>query len=174
MDRSTRVRRVFIVCANFARNIVYYRAGWHGTELVSDTAFYRTINGNFIDIAVLEWCKLFGDLKAKHHWRKVVRDPTRFEQSLLSFIGLTLGEFESYIEQMRTYRDKFLAHLDSDLTMEIPLLETGLRAVEHLHAYLLEHQLDELQFAHSPLSFHEELSLLEAEAEKQYAQLLAT
>jgi hypothetical protein len=40
--------------------------------------FWVIINGNFLDIAVLEWCKLFGDTRGKHYFGKVISDVPAF------------------------------------------------------------------------------------------------
>jgi hypothetical protein len=81
LPHRDRVRRVVLLCCAFARNVAYYRAGWADraqpllSELHPHASFWRQVNGNFLDMAVLDWCKLFGDPKetprkrlAKHHW----------------------------------------------------------------------------------------------------------
>ena len=73
MTKIQRLRRIGLLCRHFARNLAYYRAGWVGSSLVRDSDFWRTVNRNFLDVAVLEWCKLLGDEKARHYWRKTVR-----------------------------------------------------------------------------------------------------
>jgi hypothetical protein len=50
--------------------------------------FWRAVSGNFIDICVLEWCKLFADPNGKHHWSKIVSDPTSFKTQLLDHLGI--------------------------------------------------------------------------------------
>ncbi len=39
---------------------------------------------------------------------------------------------ESYLKDMREYRDKFLAHLDADSTMHIPKMDLAERAINYL------------------------------------------
>jgi hypothetical protein len=46
-------------------------------------------------------------------------------------------KFEEYRIEMRTYRDKFLAHLDSDLVMQIPRLAQAKKSVEIYYEWLL-------------------------------------
>ncbi len=41
---------------------------------------------------------------------------------------------------MRRYRDKFLAHLDSDEVMNIPSLEIAKNAVRFYHTYIVQHE----------------------------------
>src|SRR5258706_12493841 len=88
MTREERLRRVLILCCSFARNLAYYRIG-RTKEFVHLQAqrnptfsFWRAVNVNFIDICVLEWCKLFADSRGKHHWRNIVSDPARFDGEL--------------------------------------------------------------------------------------------
>ena len=120
MDQSDRIRGSGILCCHCVSNVAYYKAGWHEGSLRKDTNFWRGVNSNFLDVAVLEWCKLFADPKAKHHWKKVVSNPEAFWESLLQKLGQEEVYFGSYCKQMRVYRDKFLAHLDAERTMQIP------------------------------------------------------
>ena len=68
MERNKRLRRVGILCCHFARNYAYYNAGWSSKGLKVKDQFWVSLNSNFIDISVIEWCKLFGDYKDKHHF----------------------------------------------------------------------------------------------------------
>ena len=108
--------------------------------------FWIGVNGNFLDIAVLEWCKLF-DRQGKHFWGKVVSDQNVFLRGLLERLGLSDVEFEKYVRQVRVYRDKFLAHLDDEERMEIPFLQTALDSACYLYDYLLDHEEIEGCFA---------------------------
>ena len=122
MTRRDRLRRVVLLCAHFSRNLAYYRAG-HDRLTNASPSFWITIDGNFLDMAVMEWCKLFGDQKGRHSWVKVVTDPSRFEAELLSHLGISPRELEGYVNEMRIYRNKFLAHLDDLPVMDIPFLD---------------------------------------------------
>lgn len=122
MNQRTRVRRVGLLCCHMVRNVAYYQAGRPNGELVSQEDFWCNANSNFLDIAVLEWCKLFGEWNGKHHWRKVVPEPTEFPTALHEGIGITQAEFDAHKSEMKDYRDKFVAHLDSECRMQIPRL----------------------------------------------------
>ena len=78
----------------FARNMAYYRAG-HARLTKSSPQFWISVDGNFIDIVVIEWCKLLGDRKGKHFWANVVGDPSRFEAAMLSHLGMTASELST-------------------------------------------------------------------------------
>ena len=52
-------------------------------------------------------------------------------------MGVTKAQFGSYIQEMRTYRDKFVAHLDSDEVAHVPDLTMTLESVSFLYDYIL-------------------------------------
>jgi hypothetical protein len=54
--------------------------------------------------------KLFADRKAKHHWWMVVADQEAFLQGLCGRLTLTEGLFRAFIQDMKTYRDRLVAH----------------------------------------------------------------
>ena len=126
MTRYERLRRVLILCHHCLTNIAYYRGGRSGRKAAYDTGsnFWLTVSGNFLDAAVLAWCKLFAS-KERQSWRRIVPAASHnaFEAELLKAVGMTAAEWADYIDVMRTYRDKFLAHLDSDNIMNIPELD---------------------------------------------------
>ena len=177
MPKIDRLRRVLTLCQAFARNLAYYRVGWRAEyRHVSDYSknprsanFWRVGNGNFIDKAVLEWCKLFADKKGKHSWEKIVTAPNAFKAALLCHLELDDAAFAAVVESMVCYRDKFLAHLDSDYVMNIPKLDTPLKVVEFYYSWVIEREAMQGELA----SFDPELGVLyrafEKEAETAYA-----
>jgi hypothetical protein len=142
LTRRERLRRVVILCASFARNVAYFRSGQSQIGLearassYARSAFWVQVTNNFLDIAVLE-CKLLGDDNDKHFWRNVVDDPTAFEASLLSHLEMTESDFADFTKKMRRYRDKFVAHLDSDAKMDIPRLTAALAANSFYHRHIV-------------------------------------
>jgi hypothetical protein len=59
---------------------------------------------------------------------------------MLGHLGMTGDQLAIYITEMRTYRDKFLAHLDDLRTMNIPFLDTARSAVEFYHRQVVERE----------------------------------
>jgi len=102
--------------------------------------FWLAVNGNFVDMCVLEWCKLFGDRKAQHHWSKVVREPEVFEKLFFDHFNVDQAEFQKTIDIMRQYRDHFVAHLDSERIMNVPSFDIPKRAVWFYYAYIVAHE----------------------------------
>lgn len=147
MTKRQRMRRVAILCCNFMRNLAYYRTGnkftigWKSGAVSTDASFWRTVNGNFIDQCILDWCKLFGDKKGKHYWGSIVADKVQFEASMLRRLRTSAKSFEKYRLEMREYRDKFVAHLDSEPVMHIPRRALAKRSIEFYFEYLSKHEV---------------------------------
>jgi hypothetical protein len=136
------------MCGYFMRNLAYYRAGFReglsGKKELRGRGqhFWQHSSSNFLDAAVLEWCKLFGgERDSKYHWSKIVSDPTTFEPELLRHLGVDADTFAKCIEKMRHYRDKFVAHLDYEKIMYIPDFDLAKAAVEFYHAHVLKNEL---------------------------------
>jgi len=148
MPRRNRLRRVVILCQSVAWNLAYYRVGRREeyrhisdfTKNPKSANFWIRANNNFIDTCVLEWCKLFADKKGKHYWGKIVADRDGFRAALLHHLGVDEAAFAKEIESMVRYRDKFLAHLDSDHVMHIPNLDIPTKAAWFYYAYIVEHE----------------------------------
>lgn len=150
MTRRQRLRRIAILCCHCLRNTAFYRA-WHqvgNPQRIEQ--FWISVNSNFLDIAVLEWCKIFADLHGMHFWRKVISDPDGFWAGLLKELELTETQFGEYVAQMRTYRDQFVAHLDSEEVMHIPHLHTAIASSQYLYDYLLTHEEEDNCFHDAP------------------------
>lgn len=136
LTKTERLRRVALLCCHFARNLAYYRA-WHDRLTPGNYGeILATIDGNFIDMAVIEWCKLFGERKGKHYWEKVVSHQG-FEAEMVKHLDESSERFKNYINEMREYRDKFLAHLDDERIMKIPKMDQAKEAVDFLYGYLV-------------------------------------
>jgi hypothetical protein len=134
MANLNRPRRGALLCAHFIRNLAYFRAGWNRLQIKFPAVeIWATINSNFLDIAVLEWCKLFADQSAKHGWRKVLVDSSSFLPQLLSDCSVSDVEWAAYIQKMRKYRDEFVAHLDDSSRMDIPEMGVAQKAAIYLY-----------------------------------------
>jgi hypothetical protein len=174
MSRRDRLRRVVILCCNFAVHLAYYRVGQRpeheifGNARNAEANFWRTASNNFIDICVLEWCKLFAERKGKHCWLHVVADPVNFRGKLLQHLGLDGTAFEREVEAMRHYRNKFLAHLDSEHRMSIPSLEIAKEAVWFYLDYVVQNEVTPGDLAGLPVVLDPGYAQCEAEARKIY------
>ncbi len=139
LNKKQRLRRVALLCCHFTRNFAYRRAGHDRLTGGKYSQILVTIDGNFLDMAVIEWCKLFGDRKGKHYWKKVVSSQI-FEVEMLAHLNRSDHQFEDYIKEMREYRDKFLSHLDDQLVMNIPRLDLAMAGVKFYYEYLVHQE----------------------------------
>lgn len=112
--------------------------------------FWITLNGNFIDTCLLEWCKLFGDLKAKYHWSRCITDADHFLGGLYARTGMDAAAFEAFRVEVRAYRDKFVAHLDELNQIQIPRLQPVIDSVHYLYQYLHDVEDDVEAFIDAP------------------------
>ncbi|MFZ0589341.1 MAG: hypothetical protein WAM39_02545 [Bryobacteraceae bacterium] len=77
--------------------------------------FWRLLYGQLLDIAVLDWCKLFGSDDEEHqpvHWKNVFEDHDGFRSDMLKAVNATKSDWDAYWKEMKTYRDTHVAHLD--------------------------------------------------------------
>jgi hypothetical protein len=109
-------------------------------------------------MCVIDWCKLFGDDKTKpkgwgeHYWGKVVSDPARFERELLQRLNISAPDFEDYRIEMRTYRDRFVAHLDNDRIAQISDLDLAQQALEFYYDYIVTNEAQPGDLAYLPVN----------------------
>lgn len=128
-----------VICYSIIRNIAFYRAGWTTAEngnkqLVLDDDFWRTVNGNFLEMAALNWCKLFFDRGGKHHWKCIlpVEHHEAFREKLLSSNSLTEEDYREKSKLIGDYRNKHLAHADHRTKLFYPETELLLKSAEVL------------------------------------------
>jgi hypothetical protein len=150
ISRKAKLYNVLRLSASFVRNLAYYRVGWseehkHLLDKGNDD-FWRVVNANFLDMSVLDWCKLFGEEGGKHHWRKIVTDPVTFEAGLLAHLALDEEAFNKHVRMIRKYRDKWVAHLDLDSKGCYPALEVAKQAVWFLWAHIMKHEVEPTEF----------------------------
>lgn len=174
VSRPHRLRRVVLLCCTFARNLAFYRAGQREQHRLlfdrrhAGANFWRVVNGNCIDICVLEWCKLFADETADHHWGRIVTDPATFKQALLTQLGIDEVAFKREIKEMRHYRDKFVAHLDSEPVMTIPRLDRAKQSVWFYHAHIVGREANEGDLTGLPMDLDAGYAQAEEEAATVY------
>lgn len=169
MTRDQRLRRVLILICHFTRNLAYYKAGWDGKSLVRNEEFWVGINGNCLDISVLEWCKLFGDKRDPHFWKSIVDSGSTFEDELYSLVG-SQGFWDAYVLKMREYRDKFVAHLDNEFTAHIPSMDDALAVSRHYYEWVAVEATLSGAIGGLPSDLEEFYQRHYKEAEKQYRE----
>ncbi len=103
--------------------------------------FWRLIHGNQLDIAVLEWCKVFGSDGEATHWKKIVPPAShdQFRDSLFAAVGVTAEEWVAYWNEMKTYRDNQVAHhIELNTDSNYPVLDLALKSSFFYYSYLIK------------------------------------
>lgn len=102
--------------------------------------FWRLILGNQLDIAVLEWCKVFGSDGEATHWKKIVppANHDQFRNRLLVSISVTADEWLAYWNEMKAYRDNLLAHhIEMNKVANYPVLDLACESSFFYYSYLI-------------------------------------
>jgi hypothetical protein len=155
--------------------MAYYCVGWEVElrplfERNPDSGnFWKTVNGNCLDMCVLDWCKLFGGRNENYSWKRVVEDPDAFKSALLEHLGLDDAAFGGQLRTFREYRDKWVAHLDSERIGLYPTLDTAKEAVWFYYEWLGREQVDQEIGSKTIEAGYKEC---EEEARMVYAQVL--
>ena len=143
VSSSNRAKSAALVCCHFARNLAYYNAS-QGFLTLDKEGFWLTVIGNFVDVCVLEWCKLFGNRNGKCHWENVLKQPNVFKQDLLNRHHLEESELRKLWKTIKDYRDNFIAHVEDQETTPIPCMTVPYLLV-NLYFARLQSEFSELQ-----------------------------
>lgn len=114
IERREKLVGALNVLVNMTRCIALKRA-MSAVDDDPDLNFWRIQQGNTLDVAVLEWCKLFGsddEVNQQIHWKNIFSDTDGFREGLFSHLGFNQKAWNSYWKSMKGYRDQHVAHLD--------------------------------------------------------------
>jgi len=103
--------------------------------------FWRLIHGNQLDIAVLEWCKVFGSDGEATHWKKIVPPASheQFRNGLFAAVGVTADTWVAYWNEMKAYRDNLIAHhIELNRVANYPTLDLALKSSFFYYSYLIK------------------------------------
>ncbi|MGZ8225406.1 MAG: hypothetical protein ACXWT3_02050 [Methylococcaceae bacterium] len=103
--------------------------------------FWRLIYGNQLDIAVLEWCKVFGSDGEATHWKKIVppANHVQFREDLFATLGITADSWAGYWKEMKGYRDNLVAHhIEMNRVPNYPVLDVALKSSFFYYKYLIK------------------------------------
>jgi len=110
------MHKAIYVIVSCARNIRLKRV-LHAVEDDSRLNFWCLIKGNCMDVAVIEWCKLFGSHTEQIlHWKNIIPNEyhDEFRRGLYSKLNINKEEYDEYWRILKEYRDKYTAHYDDE------------------------------------------------------------
>lgn len=162
---------------------VHLKRALQGTDDNPRLNFWRIMYGNLMDMAVIEWCKLFGSDHGEHqpvHWKNMVPESEHetFRKALYAHMKVNKEQFGEVWTKMKGYRDNQAAHFNLDwLAPEnkptYPEFELPLEAAYFYYAHLLQ-MLKEQGIGHRfPLDIREYYSRFVGQAKKVAAAAMA-
>lgn len=161
--------------ANFVRAVLIKRA-LNDVDPDPSLNFWRVIYGNLMDMAVIDWTKLFGShTDQPTHWKNVVPESQRddFRKDLLKAMGLSEDEWKKYWEEIKAYRDECAAHqAEIPTSKNFPRFDVALKAGYFYYGWILTQMQDQGQQHRYPLDLEEYCERFAAQARK--AAQLAT
>jgi hypothetical protein len=132
-----RLRATFSTIASVVRSIHLKRA-LVAVDPEPKLNFWRLIHASLLDVAVLDWCKLFGsddEQRQPVHWKNMIADKQKFKDSMFSTLNIDETAWKSYWNEMKRYRDTHVAHLDFNRRAEVTHYPTLQLAVESASFY---------------------------------------
>jgi len=151
LSRRARLRRTGLLCLHTLRNLAYHRAIAESRQPWREQQFWIAAHNNYIDVAILEWCKLFTDRAGMHHWRKSVTRPKEFTAELYAALRSDVASFQTYALSVKVYRGTFVAHLDEENDINIPRMSIAKLSTQSLYEWLQHHEDDCNAFHDAPL-----------------------
>lgn len=145
MEHTIRIIAAFVCNVHFKRALYEIDRDPH-------LNFWRMIQGNCLDIAVIEWCKLFGSDNKSYqpaHWKIQVpyKEHDGFRRRLLGALKLSEEAWEDYWVEVKGYRDNHAAHFNQNYLNKpdsrYPELTTALEAAYFYYEYLIDSIADE-------------------------------
>ncbi|ODR95203.1 hypothetical protein AUC70_05755 [Methyloceanibacter stevinii] len=113
---NTDMKYVVAGIASFVRNAQIKRA-LQGCDPEPRLNFWRVLYGDCLDMAVIEWSKLFGsDSRQPVHWKTIIHkdEHDKFRKGLLEAIGIPESAWQDYWNRMKGYRDNHAAHFNEE------------------------------------------------------------
>lgn len=97
----------------FVRNLTYYRS-LEGTSLPNeDQDFWDEVPDALLGSAILAWHNVFGYCRSDHHWLKLIKNmPKKVKQDFYKLKTLNKRAYKECRKDIKTLRDKYVAHRD--------------------------------------------------------------
>ncbi|KAB2823089.1 hypothetical protein [Aliivibrio finisterrensis] len=109
---------------------------------------YTHISNTLLSDATIQWCKLFGTDSESTHWKKLIINHSGFREYLFETIKQDKNGFREYQLSMLTFRDKWVAHYESNFPHgTVPLFEIAVSSATALQEYLKLNQPEDYDYS---------------------------
>lgn len=153
-EREKILRRVALKCADFARQLSYYRTLKDQVRGCNQNFWIYMLN-NTIDLAVLDWFHLFGYHNDDLHWKRVVSDIDGFRQAFFIHMKMTEAEWIAYRELVKNYRDKDIAHYEIRPVSNVPEMQNALHATTFYYSIVMKELVEYQNYSRWPKELEE-------------------
>ena len=115
---------------NFVRNYAIRKAILE-SQVLKDIEIFKIISNSCFNIALTEWCKLFGSERDQSHWKKCDARGFSDINDVLKDVNIIECEFKLLKEDIKKFRDKYVSHADIDEIekLKVPYLSEGVEMV---------------------------------------------
>jgi hypothetical protein len=145
---------------NFSRALIYHREIYRQTQNRSlRSNFWISTGNNHLDIAIIDWCKIFGSDDNSTHWKNNVEHEAKFRSGLLEYLKISREEWDSYWASIVDYRNKETAHFDPNYSPRVtPRFDIATNAIKYAYQYFqfarsgLPKKLEDYENAYQPVA----------------------
>lgn len=128
--------RVILTCRDLVRDLSYHRAMMPYVEQLRVNIWVYTFN-NFMEMAVLNWCHLFGNDTDDLHWLTIMANTDEFREKLLEAVDMNFNEWKAYRKTVIDYRNKDVAHIEVRPEGDVPQMDIALTAAFYYYSVAL-------------------------------------
>ena len=117
------------------RSLIYFR--YLSKTTGNGMHFWLSTRRTHLEHFVLSFNKSFGSSNEDLHWENTISNESEFKNGLLLDLKTDKENFCKYINSLKKFRNKVIAHTDLELkTLQIPMLDIALNAFNYLYKKL--------------------------------------
>lgn len=128
----------------FVQNLTYYRSLGEASLPNEDQDFWEEVPDAFFGAAIIAWHSVFGSCESDIHWSKLIKNMPKkvkqdFKNRVYKLTGLNEDAYLKCRNDIKTLRDKYIAHRDRDWQKHIwnsPDFEIALKIAKVYECWL--------------------------------------
>jgi len=139
--------RQYPVVVFFVQHLAYYRGLQVNYNTINNhLEFWRATCDAHLKLATVAWCNVFGTYKEDIHWTKTpnrkisVQASKKFRELVLAHTGLTRKQWKTYHQELLTFRNRYVAHLDRNkpFNKPVPFFDAALQVASAYQEWAIE------------------------------------
>ena len=105
------------------------------------TNFWIHTSNLCVHNCAIEWCKIFGAYNNESHWTKAFENSpeitSEIRVSVVAAVSRHDKEWESYQNEVKTFRDTYSAHRNTNITAPVPFLDCAFDIAAIYYSYVV-------------------------------------